>query len=102
MSPFFSIIIPVYQAENTLVRCVRSVLSQEHQSFEIILVNDGSTDRSGEICDAFVKEDARISVVHQPNSVASAARKAGIQLAQGEYLLFIDSDDALASDAQIG
>lgn len=99
MSPFFSIIIPVYQAENTLVRCVRSVLSQEHQSFEIILVNDGSTDRSGEICDAFVKEDARIRAVHQPNSGVSAARNAGIQLAQGEYLLFLDSDDALAADA---
>lgn len=92
-------IIPVYQAEKTLVRCVRSVLSQENQDFEIILVNDGSTDRSGEICDAFAKEDARIRVVHQPNSGVSAARNAGIQLAQGEYLLFLDSDDALASRA---
>ena len=99
MFPFFSIIIPVYQAENTLVRCVRSVLNQEDQRFEIILVNDGSTDGSGEICDAFVKEDARIRAVHQPNSGVGAARNAGIQLARGEYLLFLDSDDALAVGA---
>lgn len=99
MSHFFSIIVPVYQAEKTITRCIRSVLDQDNQDFEIILVDDGSSDCSGDLCDSFAKEDTRIKVVHQVNSGVSAARNTGIQLAQGKYLLFLDSDDTLATNA---
>lgn len=99
MKPFFSIIVPVYQAEQTLERCVRSVLHQEFVDFEIVLVNDGSTDGSTKICDALAATDMRIHVIHQQNSGVSAARNAGISAAQGEYLLFLDSDDALMPNA---
>lgn len=95
MKPFFSIIIPVYQAEKSLERCVQSVLTQECSDYEILLVDDGSTDNSGTICDAFAERDARVKVIHQPNAGVSLARNAGIQMATGEYLLFLDSDDAL-------
>ena len=99
MKPFFSIIVPVYQAEQTLERCVKSVLNQEFMDFEIVLVNDGSTDASAKICDALAGTDMRIHVIHQQNSGVSAARNAGIRAARGEYLLFLDSDDALLPDA---
>ena len=95
MKPFFSIIVPVYQAEQTLERCVQSVLCQEFMDFEIVLVNDGSTDGSAQICDSLAAADMRIHVIHQKNSGVSAARNAGIGAAQGEYLLFLDSDDML-------
>ena len=99
MKPFISIIVPVYQAEQTLERCVQSVLNQEFMDFEIVLVNDGSTDASAKICDALATTDMRIRVIHQQNSGVSAARNAGIGAAQGEYLLFLDSDDALMPNA---
>lgn len=99
MNPFFSIIVPVYQAEKTLERCVRSVLDQSFQDYEVILVDDGSRDKSGGMCDAFAKEDARIRVAHQENAGVSAARNAGIELAAGVYLLFLDSDDYLLGGA---
>ena len=99
MKPFFSIIVPVYQAEKTLERCVQSVLTQEYRDYEVILVNDGSTDSSGAVCDAFVRADSRIIVLHQANSGVSTARNAAIRAAQGEYLLFLDSDDALMPNA---
>ncbi len=99
MKPFFSIIVPVYQAEYTLERCVQSVLTQEFGNYELILVDDGSTDGSGAICDAFARADTRIMVLHQENSGVSAARNAGIRAARGEYLLFLDSDDALLPNA---
>ena len=95
MKPFFSIIVPVYQTEHTLMRCVQSVLSQKFTDYEIILVDDGSPDNSGVICDSLAETDNRIHVVHQKNSGVSAARNAGIRIAQGSYLLFLDSDDAL-------
>lgn len=99
MELFFSIIVPVYQAEATLERCAQSALTQEYGDFELILVDDGARDRSGELCDSLAKTDGRIRVIHQENAGVSAARNAGIRLAQGEYLLFLDSDDALLPDA---
>lgn len=99
MKPFFSIIVPVYQAEHTLDRCIQSVLSQAYENYEVVLVDDGSRDNSGVICDALAWADARINVIHQMNSGVSAARNAGIRAARGEYLLFLDSDDALLPNA---
>ena len=91
-----SVIIPVYKVEKYIVDCVKSVLSQESKNIEIILVDDGSPDASPSICDRLQKEDARIRVIHQSNSGVSAARKAGSDIARGEYLLFLDGDDWLA------
>jgi len=99
MKPFFSILVPVYQAEKTLERCVQSVLTQEFGDFELILVDDGSRDNSGALCDALARADTRIMVLHQANSGVSAARNTGIRAARGGYLLFLDSDDALLPDA---
>ena len=88
-----SIIIPVYCVENTLDRCLESIVSQSYADFEIILVDDGSPDRSPALCDAWAEKDPRIHVIHKENGGLSDARNAGIEMAQGEYLTFIDSDD---------
>ena len=88
-----SIIIPVYNIEDCLERCVDSVRSQTWQNLEIILVNDGSTDRSGELCDRFAAEDPRVRVFHKANGGSSSARNLGIRNAKGDYLGFVDSDD---------
>lgn len=93
-----SIVIPVYQVEATLSRCVESVLSQSFEDDEIILVDDGSTDRSAEICDSYATSDYRIRVVHQPNKGLSAARNAGLDLAAGDYITFLDSDDFIGDN----
>ena len=94
-SPLFSIIIPVYQNKDTLSRCVDSVLCQNEQNYEIILVDDGSTDESREICDEYVNQSPRsISVIHKQNQGPLLARIEGIRKARGEYLLFLDADDA--------
>lgn len=93
MEPLISIIVPVYNAEKTLERCVDSVLQQSFTSYEAILVDDGSEDNSGAICDRYASADLRIRVVHQRNKGVSAARNAGIEMARGEYLAFLDSDD---------
>ncbi len=90
-----SVIIPVYNVENYLRECVDSVLAQTYQNFEIILVDDGSTDASGEICDACAKQDDRIRVFYQENAGASSARNSGLRSAKGEYVYFLDSDDWL-------
>lgn len=90
-----SIIIPVYNAEEYLDRCIHSVLDQEFHSFEVILIDDGSTDASPLICDRYSGTDARFITLHQKNSGVSAARNAGLNLAQGEYIMFLDADDAL-------
>jgi len=89
----FSIIIPVYNVESYLEECVHSVLCQTYEKFELILVDDGSTDRSGERCDEFARQDSRIRVVHQENRGLSAARNTGLEYIRGEYVLFLDSDD---------
>lgn len=90
-----SIIVPVYNAEDYLNRCLSSILDQEFPSFEVILVDDGSTDASPLICDRYSGTDSRFITVHQKNSGVSAARNAGLNLAQGEYIMFVDADDAL-------
>ena len=88
-----SVIIPVYNTEKYLSRCIKSVLYSEYKNIEIILVDDGSIDSSGLICDSFAKEDDRIRVIHKSNGGLSSARNAGIDIAKGEYITFIDSDD---------
>lgn len=93
--PKISVIIPVYNASKVLERCIDSILSQSFSDFELILVNDGSTDTSGIICDTYAKKDARVRVEHQPNGGVSMARNKGIALATGEWLAFIDADDSV-------
>ena len=88
-----TIIIPVYNVENYLDECIQSVLKQTHKNFEIILVDDGSTDKSGCICDAYKEKDDRIQVIHKQNGGVSEARNTGMALAKGEYIAFLDSDD---------
>lgn len=90
-----SVIIPVYNVSNYLEQCVKSVVSQTYKNLEIILVDDGSTDQSGVLCDQIKKRDDRIIVKHQDNKGLSAARNAGIDLATGQYIFFLDSDDVL-------
>lgn len=94
----YSVIIPVYQAARYLERCVASWLAQTEERLELILVDDGSTDGSAELCDELAARDARIRVIHQKNAGVSAARNAGICAAAGEFLLFTDSDDYVAPD----
>lgn len=89
----FSIIVPVYKVEDYLEDCVNSVRNQTLEEFELILVDDGSPDRSGELCDELASKDSRIRVVHQENQGLSGARNSGLPLARGEYVLFLDSDD---------
>lgn len=88
-----SIIVPIYGVEEYLNQCVDSIVNQTYKNTEIILVDDGSPDKCPEICDAFAKKDKRIKVIHKKNGGLSDARNAGIDYAQGEYLVFIDSDD---------
>jgi len=90
-----SIIVPVYKAEDYLQRCVESIRKQTYTCLEIILVNDGSPDGSGAICDALAESDSRIKVIHKPNGGASSARNAGLDAARGEFVAFVDSDDKL-------
>lgn len=88
-----SIIIPVYNAEEYLPRCLNSIMDQTYQNLEILLINDGSTDLSGEICDSFSEKDGRFKVVHKENEGTSSARNQGLKLATGTYIGFIDCDD---------
>ncbi len=93
-----SIIIPAYNVGNTLKRCLESVLGQNIDDCEIILVDDGSTDKSAQICDEAAAKDNRIKVIHQTNQGLSEARNSGLNVAKGEYITFVDSDDYLAAD----
>lgn len=95
----FSIIIPVYNVEKYLNECVDSVLNQKNVDYEIILVDDGSTDNSRQICDEYVKNHSNISVIHKQNGGASDARNVGIEEAEGDYILFIDSDDKIEKNS---
>lgn len=97
-TPQISVIIPVYNIEEYLERCVNSVREQTFDNLEILLVDDGSTDSSGSICDRLATEDNRIRVFHKPNGGSSSARNLGISQAAGEYLGFVDSDDYIAPD----
>lgn len=93
-----SIIIPVYNVERYLERCIESVLAQTHTDWEMILVDDGSTDTSGEICDRYAVSDERIRVIHTPNEGQSRARNLALDIAQGKYITFIDADDYLVNN----
>lgn len=88
-----SVIVPVYNVQNYLVNCIKSILNQTYKNIEIILVDDGSTDDSGSICDSYAKIDNRINVIHKANGGLSDARNIGIKNAQGNYITFVDSDD---------
>ena len=93
MNPLVSIIVPVYNVEKYINRCLDSIINQTYKNLELILIDDGSTDNSGKICDEYSKVDRRIIVKHNTNKGVSYTRNCGINLASGEYLLFIDSDD---------
>lgn len=93
-----SVVIPVYKSEEYLRRCVDSVLAQTISELELILVDDGSPDGSGSICDEYAAKDSRVKVIHQENAGVSAARNAGMDLASGDYLAFVDSDDFVGPD----
>ncbi len=96
-SPFFSVIIPVYKVRRDyLETCIESILNQSFNNLEIILVDDGSPDNCGAICDGYAKKDSRISVIHQKNQGVSVARNAGIDVAQGKWVMFVDADDWIA------
>ena len=93
-----SVIVPVYNVEDLLPRCIESIMAQTKKSLEIILVDDGATDNSGEICDKYAKKDERIRVIHKPNGGLTSAWKAGAEIATGRYLGFVDSDDWIDED----
>ncbi len=97
--PLISVIVPVYNAEHYLKECIISIINQTVYDLEIILINDGSTDKSGEICDHFSNNDRRVISIHQTNLGVSAARNKGLQVAKGKYIAFVDSDDILPKDA---
>lgn len=88
-----SVIIPIYNTEKYLHRCIESVLNQSYKNFELLLINDGSKDRSGDICDEYAKKDNRIKVFHKINGRVSSARNLGLDNAKGDYICFIDADD---------
>lgn len=94
-----SVIVPIYNTEKYLDACITSIVNQTHSALQIILVDDGSPDRSGGICDTWAKQDSRIQVIHQENAGVSAARNVGLQIAAGDLISFVDSDDVLLPDA---
>ena len=93
-----SVIVPVYNVENYLSRCIDSILAQTYQNYELVLVDDGSTDESGIICDRYALQDKRIAVIHKENGGVSDARNYGLDHASGEYICFVDSDDYVGPD----
>ena len=99
MKPAVSIIVPVYNGEKTLERCVDSVLKQEYKDFELFLINDGSSDKTREICERYAAADDRVLVIHKENSGVSESRNMAIAQAHGEYLQFLDCDDWITPDA---
>ena len=93
MERLVSIIVPVFNVEKYIETCVKSILQQTYTKFELILIDDGSTDCSGDICNHLSEEDNRVKVIHQSNKGVSAARNVGIEVSRGEYICFIDSDE---------
>lgn len=91
--PLLSVIVPIYNSEHYLHKCIDSILSQSMSDFELILIDDGSVDSSGKICDEYAKKDTRIRVFHKENGGVSSARNLGLDNAQGEWIIFVDSDD---------
>lgn len=98
MAAKISVIVPVYKVEPYITRCLDSITNQTYRNLEIILVDDGSPDRCGEICDEYASQDSRIRVIHKSNGGLSDARNYGIDVATGDYLAFVDSDDYIATD----
>ena len=94
----FSVIVPIYKVEPYLRQCIESILNQTYGGFELILVDDGSPDDCGKICDEYAQEDERVKVIHQKNSGVTVARKAGVSEAAGEYVCWVDGDDYIGSD----
>ena len=94
-----SVIIPIYKVEQYLDECVESIIKQTYKNLEIILVDDGSPDGCPQMCDEWARKDERIRVVHKKNGGLSSARNAGLDVATGEYVSFVDSDDFIATDA---
>lgn len=94
-----SVVVPVYNVEPYLKECLESIINQTYRDLEIILIDDGSTDKSGDICDEYGKKDERIIVIHQNNQGSASAKNAGLRKSSGEYLAFVDSDDFLQEDA---
>lgn len=97
-NPLISVIVPIYKVEKYLDKCIDSIVSQTHKELEIILVDDGSPDSCPEICDKWAKKDSRIIVIHKENGGVSSARNAGLDIAKGEYIAFVDADDYLDLD----
>ena len=91
--PIFSIICAVYNAQNTIKKCIDSILSQTVKDWELLLIDDGSTDDSSKICDEYASRDNRIKVIHKKNEGVAATRQCGIDIAQGEYMIHVDPDD---------
>lgn len=98
INPLVSIIVPVYNAQNSLEYCVQSILNQSYKNIEIILVDDGSTDLSSSLCDKFASQHNIIRVIHKMNNGVSSARNYGLNIANGEFILFVDSDDSISSN----
>ena len=96
--PLISVIVPIYKVENYLDRCVESIVKQTYENLEIILVDDGSPDNCPEMCDAWAQKDRRIKVIHKQNGGLSDARNAGMKIASGQYMAFIDGDDYIAPE----
>lgn len=96
--PLISVIVPVYKVEKYLDKCIASVLAQSYENLELILVDDGSPDGSGAICDGWAAKDGRVKVIHQENGGGGLARNVGLDAAQGELIAFVDSDDYIAPD----
>lgn len=96
--PEISVIVPVYNCEKYLEKCINSILSQTFDDLELILINDGSSDNSGKICDEFKEKDSRVKIVHQKNMGVSVARNVGLDVSEGKYIGFIDGDDYIESD----
>lgn len=95
---FFSIIVPVYNSEKCIRNCITSILAQSYPNYELILIDDGSTDASGDICDSYAVKDFRVKVIHQKNKGVSQARNAGLHVCNGSRICFVDSDDEVKSD----
>lgn len=98
MNKTISVIVPVYNVASYLPQCLESILNQDYEDLQVLLIDDGSTDDSGAICDRFAARDSRIQVIHQKNGGAASAKNAGLRAASGKYLSFVDSDDYLETD----
>lgn len=98
LNPMLSVIVPAYNVENYIEQCINSICKQKFLDFELILVDDGSTDSTGEICDKYATRDKRIRVIHKPNGGLVSARKAGLSVSQGEFIAYVDGDDWIAAD----